>query len=322
MIISLRFLSPSGGWNNTLIEQSFTKEDVVAIQSIPIGSRSCGDSLVWHNEETGAFNVKSGYWVARNMVVQASSSNSASSINTDWWKRLWNLKIPQKIKKFIWKGCFDWIPTMYNLCLRRIPVVDICPLCNKVSKTTLHTLWDCKIFKHARKQWIPSNTQIRGQYKNFFDLLDCSSSLGEEDLEVFCTIVWRVWSLRNAKTHGAPYTDVCDVFVWTKCFLLEYKECNMGVAKNRSMVSRRNVLWSPPSPGFFKVNCDAAIDVRGGRIGFGLVIRDSTGGVMASSSQVMAGYFNAQAAEAIAILRGIQFSKDSGLYLCYVESDL
>ncbi|KAK3224166.1 hypothetical protein Dsin_011191 [Dipteronia sinensis] len=75
------------------------------------------------------------------------------------------------------------------------------------------------------------------------------------------------------------------------------------------------------SCGFFKVNCDAAIDVSEGRIGFGLVIRDSTGVVMASSSQVMAVYFNAQAAEAIAILRGIQFSKECGLYPCYIEYD-
>ncbi|KAK3211235.1 hypothetical protein Dsin_015941 [Dipteronia sinensis] len=150
-----QIISPSGGWNNTLIKQSFNQDDVVAIQSIPIGSSRCGDSLVWHYANNGAFNVKSGYWVARSMVVQASSSNSASSISTDWWKKLWNLKIPQKIKIFIWNGCFDWIPTMYNLCLRRIPVVDLCPLCNKVSETTLHALWDCKSFKHAQKQWIP-----------------------------------------------------------------------------------------------------------------------------------------------------------------------
>ncbi|KAK2638423.1 hypothetical protein Ddye_026218 [Dipteronia dyeriana] len=81
------------------------------------------------------------------------------------------------------------------------------------------------------------------------------------------TIVWRVWSLRNAKTHGAPYADVCDVFDWAKCFFLEYKECNVGEAQHRSVVCRKNVTWSPPSPGLFKVNCDAAIDVRGGRIG-------------------------------------------------------
>ncbi|KAK3199722.1 hypothetical protein Dsin_023137 [Dipteronia sinensis] len=92
-------LSPSGGWNNSLLVQYFTTEDVVAIQSIPIGSGSCGDALVWHYDDTGAFNVKSGYQVARNMVVQASSSNSTSSINTYWWKRLWSLKLPQKIKK-------------------------------------------------------------------------------------------------------------------------------------------------------------------------------------------------------------------------------
>ncbi|KAK3229198.1 hypothetical protein Dsin_001079 [Dipteronia sinensis] len=57
----------SGGWDNRLLEQSFYVDDIVAIQSIPIGSSSCGDSLVWHYDDTGAFIVKSGNWVAGNI---------------------------------------------------------------------------------------------------------------------------------------------------------------------------------------------------------------------------------------------------------------
>ncbi|KAK3212709.1 hypothetical protein Dsin_017415 [Dipteronia sinensis] len=102
--------SPSGGWDNRLLEQSFSEDDVKAIQSIPVGSRRCGDSLIWHYTDTGAFPVKSGYWVARNMEEQPCSSNSGLNNSNSWWKRLWNLKIPLKIKLFIWKGCFDWIP--------------------------------------------------------------------------------------------------------------------------------------------------------------------------------------------------------------------
>ncbi|KAK3199723.1 hypothetical protein Dsin_023138 [Dipteronia sinensis] len=51
---------------------------------------------------------------------------------------------------------------MYNLWFCRISVVDIYPLCRKVSETTLHALWDCKMFKSARLQWIPTNSHIRG----------------------------------------------------------------------------------------------------------------------------------------------------------------
>ncbi|KAK3222978.1 hypothetical protein Dsin_010003 [Dipteronia sinensis] len=136
------------------------------------------------------------------------------------------------------------------------------------------------MFKQARKQWILSNAPLRGMYRNLFDLLlDCSNSLGKEELELFCVILWRVWTVHNAMIHGVLMADVCEV------------------------------------------NCDAAIDIQGGRIGFGSVIRDSTGFVMDASSQVMVGSFNAQVAETIAILRGIQFSKDCRLFPCIFESD-
>ncbi|KAK3217699.1 hypothetical protein Dsin_011669 [Dipteronia sinensis] len=87
------------------------------------------------------------------------------------------------------------------------------------------------------------------------------------------------------------------------------------------MVNRGNVVWPHPLPSVFKVNCDVAIYAKGGRVGFGLVIRDTTGFELAASSQVMEGYFNAQAAEAIAIHRGVQFSKDCDFSPCVFESD-
>ncbi|KAK3188605.1 hypothetical protein Dsin_028166 [Dipteronia sinensis] len=316
-----QLFSPSGGWDDRLIERSFSVDDTTAIKGIPVGSGSCGDSLIWHYNENGKFNVKSGYWVARNMEVHASSSNSGVSTNNSWWKKLWNLKIPLKIKIFIWKGCFDWIPTLSNLLSRKLPVEDRCPMCRTVGETTLHALWDCKNLKLIRRNWIPYEALFRGTYKNFFDLvLDCSICLREDDLEIFCTIVWRVWFLRNARIHGAPSANVCEVVEWATNFLADYKHCHVGTI-NIGMVNRSNVVWPHPPPGYFKVNCDAAMDVKGGRIGFGLVIRDTTGFVLAASSQVMEGYFTAQVAEAIAILRGVQFSKDCGLSPCGFESD-
>ena len=71
----------------------------------------------------------------------------------------------------------------------------------------------------------------------------------------------------------------------------------------------------------YKANCAALVDKAGGRTGFGVVIRNSAGKVMASCSQVIKGCLNPQAAETCAILRGMQFSIDCGLSPCVVESD-
>ncbi|KAI9186031.1 hypothetical protein LWI28_013183 [Acer negundo] len=123
------------------------------------------------------------------MVMQACSSNLVASVSTNWWRKLWKLNIPQKIKIFIWKDCYDWIPTRFNLRGRRIQVIDLCPWCNKSSETTIHALWECNKFKSARIHWIPNKVLIRGKYKSFFDfLLESSSSLDEVELELFCVI--------------------------------------------------------------------------------------------------------------------------------------
>ncbi|KAK4847823.1 hypothetical protein QYF36_006261 [Acer negundo] len=95
-------------------------------------------------------------------------------------------------------------------------------------------------------------------------------------------------------------------------------ESNVGLLSANRRISSCEVVWNPFSPGHYKVNCDATLDAKR-RNGFGLVIRDSNDFVMAASSQVMVGSFNAQAAEVIGILKGIQFSTDCGLFLCSFE---
>ncbi|KAK3221525.1 hypothetical protein Dsin_008550 [Dipteronia sinensis] len=97
------------------LEQHFCSDDVLAIISIPIGSNGRMDSLIWHYDVSGVFTVKSGYHLARNLLPQAGHSNSGSNPCNDWWKALWQLNLPLKIKIFIWKACYNWIPTMSNL---------------------------------------------------------------------------------------------------------------------------------------------------------------------------------------------------------------
>ncbi|KAK2655132.1 hypothetical protein Ddye_008184 [Dipteronia dyeriana] len=40
---------------------------------------------------------------------------SVATHNVLWWKALWKLGIPPKIRTFIWKCCHHWIPTKLNL---------------------------------------------------------------------------------------------------------------------------------------------------------------------------------------------------------------
>ncbi|KAK3222243.1 hypothetical protein Dsin_009268 [Dipteronia sinensis] len=55
-----QFLTPFGGWDIKVIERNFCDDDMKAILSIPASARPSRDCLLWHYDDNGSFNVKSG----------------------------------------------------------------------------------------------------------------------------------------------------------------------------------------------------------------------------------------------------------------------
>ncbi|KAK0602442.1 hypothetical protein LWI29_033421 [Acer saccharum] len=121
--------------------------------------------------------------------------------------------------------------------------------------------------------------------------------------------------------HGEPIQDCLEVMQWCRAFLSDFHSQEEGVDQPIVLPGNVRSVWRPPDIDCYKINCDAAMDSVGGRIGFGVVIRDHLGFVLASCSQVMAASFGAAMAETMAIYRGLLFSRDCGLGPCHLESD-
>ncbi|KAL5554514.1 hypothetical protein UlMin_041915 [Ulmus minor] len=103
----------NGDWNKALIEYLFNADDVKAILSLPIGSFDHDDVLFWHYTKDGNYTVKSGYKVA--LESRGCIEPSKSGPMQQWWKILWGLKLPPKVKSFCWKLCKGWLPTSLAL---------------------------------------------------------------------------------------------------------------------------------------------------------------------------------------------------------------
>ena len=54
-------LSPSGGWNESLIRASFTNDVASAIIAIPLSNSVVEDRVVWRLEKQGRFSMKTAY---------------------------------------------------------------------------------------------------------------------------------------------------------------------------------------------------------------------------------------------------------------------
>ncbi|KAL5843878.1 hypothetical protein ACOSQ4_009836 [Xanthoceras sorbifolium] len=174
---------------------------------IPLSSSRCADSLFWHFDELSNYSVKSGYWVGMNSFSIASGFSLSSS--ESWWKSLWRMNIPPKVKVFLWKACHNWLPTFSVLTAKKLPVDVLCPVCKLASESVGHTLWFCRFLKILKQDWLAAHGCSLPRSGSLVDfLLSCKSQLVGKDLECF-------WS--PCGVHG---TTEIDLFMMESCFLL------------------------------------------------------------------------------------------------------
>ncbi|KAK2647882.1 hypothetical protein Ddye_015371 [Dipteronia dyeriana] len=142
--VTVDFLkTDSGGWNIDLLQDTFIADDVNQILSIPPSNPSAGDYLLWHFKKSGEYSTHSRYRVARDMTMVDSPGVLGSKDLAYWWKILWKLKIPLKIKLFMRRACHHKIPTLVSLAKRGVLTEIFCPHCRQPPASFPHALWGC-----------------------------------------------------------------------------------------------------------------------------------------------------------------------------------
>ena len=89
----------------------------------------------------GSISVRSAY----RMLVSAESllmpSSSSSSSNGLVWKKIWKLRVPNKIRHFIWRAAKDSLPMKQNLRAQHLPIGKECDGYGEHTKLIMHFLW-------------------------------------------------------------------------------------------------------------------------------------------------------------------------------------
>ena len=108
------------------------------IKAIPLSSSSQVDTLIWPFNPSGQYSVKSGY-----KFLQECAENSHASVQESaFWKKVWGLEVPSKVKNFVWRACREALPTRKNLQRRKIVPDGLCDLC-KAGEECSHALFFC-----------------------------------------------------------------------------------------------------------------------------------------------------------------------------------
>ncbi|KAL5736173.1 hypothetical protein ACOSQ2_030961 [Xanthoceras sorbifolium] len=79
--------------------------------------------------------------------------------------------------------------------------------------------------------------------------------------------------------------------------------------------------WRAPSLAWFQLNCDTALDVSNKIVGFGAVIRDDKGLVMAASAHNYNSLVSVEVAEAMALLHEVHLAAEMGISPIGFECD-
>lgn len=102
-------MTPSGGWNEDLIKQTFLAVDAHAILSTP--ARGIGpDVWAWGTERHCIYTVRSAYRVLYDDQCRQREENQASSSGDTTWARIWKLCVPPKVRVF----CVEISPEFPN----------------------------------------------------------------------------------------------------------------------------------------------------------------------------------------------------------------
>lgn len=102
------------------------------------------DSVYWNLTRDGQYTVKSGYWLANKLSIDASTPTAPLAVHPDIATRIWKFQIAPKLKHFMWRVASRAIGTAANLLHRNIRVNQYCPRCCIEKESSDHILFSCR----------------------------------------------------------------------------------------------------------------------------------------------------------------------------------
>ena len=140
--------TPSGDTcDEDILAYLFNSRDQALIkQTLPSNSPP-HDQWQWHHDMKGLYTVKSG-----NRQLTLFQPSFAIYESNNGLKKSLSLSIPPKVKLFMWSACFNLLPTMEALHVRRVTENNRCPRCHRGMENPLHALVLCRSANIACKK--------------------------------------------------------------------------------------------------------------------------------------------------------------------------
>ena len=127
-------------------------------------------------------------------------SASDCSLIRRFWRSLWRLPIPFKVRHFAWRACREALPTKVNLKRKKVLTEDSCEWCKVKPEIAGHVLWGCP---KAQEVWECSKLVLSLDRRDDISFMDILwQILLAENVNLDCVsplvmVAWKLWHSRN-----------------------------------------------------------------------------------------------------------------------------
>ncbi|KAB1219217.1 hypothetical protein CJ030_MR3G001300 [Morella rubra] len=263
-------------WKQDLIDSLFEVSSAQAICNLDPLLLGAEDSCVWLPDPRGVFTVQSTY----NLLKQDAGITSVFEEKD--WRFLWQLKIQDRLKLFLWRCALDAFPfrgKIQAIVGRGNDEYGLCPLCSDFCETGLHLFFSCRV---AKALWRECAWPLHVEQLPFDYLAQLVRTLSQPHrfLHVFedrqrdfslcvAIVLDSIWFWRNRVVHQGLEVDVLKMVRMTHRHYFEHLQAW------RISATASSTVWFPPLQGRLKYNVDVAI--RGRAAILVAVFRDSGG---------------------------------------------
>jgi ribonuclease HI len=310
----------TGSWNFNYIQQNFCPRDVLEIMKIPLNLLQNEDAPIWKCSRNGSYNVRSAYYNLMENVID----NNHLKVEGNW-KKLWKLKVPNKVKIFLWRVLRGCLPVRARLSSKGVQCDTKCPCCGEYEENEWHCFVGCMT---AQEVWMGTECwqEVEKYSTNAMSfvsmILNMLEELDNKNMTVVAMMMWSLWWRRNQKCWNDNLPTVHATIRRTRENLYDWKQAQRcGTAAVHTNADPELLSWRKPPVGSLKCNIDAAVYIEQNIFCIGACLRDEQGQFMKAFAKRFEGQPNISEAEAIGLLEALKWLNTMHTNHVYLETD-
>lgn len=249
-----------------------------------------------------------------------SSIPSASVNGADEWRWIWHLRLPPKIRIFMWRCLRGILSSKTNLQSRGVHNDPICLKCGIAEESMVHIFRDCNwssfFWKISPLRLLPSSNSSEVNLQDWMLLI--IKDKPPDFIEFFVSLLWSLWKARNLMEFQNKRLSHIECIHIAQSILLDFQVANQPIQPLED--SPTPLHWSFPPVGRIKFNSDASCDPSG-NTGLGGAFRDHVGKLLCYVAKHVSVCDDIEVAEGLACLQGVRRARAEGYRDLIFEMD-